>query len=44
MDCGKPMKEQKVLEKHSLLCKNEKEINKQEEQEILKLVKKDSKK
>jgi len=44
MDCGKPMKDPKVLAKHSLLCRNEKEINKQQEQEILKLVKKDSKK
>ena len=35
IDCGKPMNDPEVLSKHSLLCTNEKEINKQEEQEIL---------
>jgi len=37
-DCGKPMNDPEVLKKHSLICKNDKEINKQEELNILNLV------
>jgi len=35
IDCGKPMNDPEVIKKHSLICKNDKEINRQEEQEIL---------
>jgi hypothetical protein len=34
-DCGKPMNDPLVVEKHSLICKNDKEINRKEEQNIL---------
>lgn len=40
IDCGKPMNDPLVLEKHGLICKNDKEINRLEEQEILQRVKK----
>ena len=39
-DCGKPMNDPEVVNKHSLICKNDKEINKQEEENILQLVNK----
>ena len=35
IDCGKPMNDPEVIKKHSLICKNDKEKNRQEEQEIL---------
>ena len=35
LDCGKPMNDPEVLEKHSLICRNDKEINRKEEQDIL---------
>ena len=35
IDCGKPMNDPEVIAKHSLICKNDKEINRLEEQEIL---------
>jgi hypothetical protein len=35
IDCGKPMNDPEVLKKHSLICKNDKEINRLEEQQIL---------
>ena len=34
-DCGKPMNDPEVVKKHPLICKNDKEINKRLEQEIL---------
>jgi len=40
IDCGKPMNDPLVLEKHSLICRNDKEINRLEEEEILQRVKK----
>lgn len=40
IDCGKPMNDPLVLEKHSLICKNDREINRLEEQSILDRVKK----
>ena len=35
IDCGKPMNDPEVIKHHSLICKNDKEINRLEEQEIL---------
>jgi len=35
IDCGKPMNDPEVLAKHSLVCRNDKEINRLEEQSIL---------
>jgi len=35
IDCGKPMNDPEVVKKHSLICKNDKEINRLEEQMIL---------
>jgi hypothetical protein len=40
IDCGKPMNDPEVVEKHSLICKNDKEINRLEEEHILQRVKK----
>lgn len=35
IDCGKPMNDPEVVKKHTLICTNDKKINKLEEQEIL---------
>lgn len=40
IDCGKPMNDPEVLQKHSLICTNDKEINKLEEQNYLSRVNK----
>lgn len=37
-DCGKPINDPLVISNHTLLCKNDKEINKRLEQEILERV------
>jgi hypothetical protein len=43
IDCGKPMNDPEVLQKHSLICTNDKEINKLEEQHILDRIKRNNK-
>jgi len=35
IDCGKPMNDPEVIKHHSLICKNDKEINRLEEESIL---------
>lgn len=42
MDCGKLMSDLNIIQKHPQVCSHGLKINKQEEEEILKLVRKDS--